>query len=510
MSLTKATYSMIEGAPINVFDFMTKAQQQDVASGTGALDVTAALAAALNAAKAIPFSEKEMVFPAGLYRVTQFDFTGAGFCTFTALGTVQIYGNGTEDFVFGCDGYVTNDSDSTFTRSSKFIGGEWVIANTSGTYNHIVKVTAAVNCIFENFSISGNCGPASGANKIACAVNFSFVNRFIRFNVGTPGTPNAGFRSLNIGVGPASGNNFNNNVFESCRIQAGILLSPYTDTVGIYLAGGNANRISSCDISALAVGIEIGNERGLVAEANYHEFCTQNIVRAVSGNSRGNVFIGGIYEVASNSAAYNLQSTQNTTIIGGRYTGVSGGSSRVFVDQGTACFGLSIISPDLLNIDTPLTGTYRGASTVSDAQVMQVQWLSFPPNSVQSSDPNTLDDYEEGSWTPTKSTGTAFASASGYYTKTGNQVTATFSATFATETNASNAQITGFPFSATGVFSEQQGLAVGYNTSSTPVGGSLATATMSLRKVGVGGGVATITEMSGAVLSGSISYFTSS
>ena len=41
MSLTKATYSMIEGAPINLLDFG--------ADGTGASDATAAIQAAITA-----------------------------------------------------------------------------------------------------------------------------------------------------------------------------------------------------------------------------------------------------------------------------------------------------------------------------------------------------------------------------------------------------------------------------------------------------------------------------
>lgn len=56
-----------------------------------------------------------------------------------------------------------------------------------------------------------------------------------------------------------------------------------------------------------------------------------------------------------------------------------------------------------------------------------------------------LDDYEEGTWTPTGFNIT-FASASGKYTKVGNVVHCTFSAGFPTTTNGSVAYITGLPF----------------------------------------------------------------
>lgn len=55
MSLTKATYSMIEGAPVNVLDYG--------AVGDGVTDDTAAIQAAVNAAQAV-------FFPVGTYKLT--------------------------------------------------------------------------------------------------------------------------------------------------------------------------------------------------------------------------------------------------------------------------------------------------------------------------------------------------------------------------------------------------------------------------------------------------------
>jgi hypothetical protein len=61
MSLTKATYAMITGAPANIFDFMTAAQIADVQSGAAALNVYDAIAAALATGQALRF-------PAGTYK----------------------------------------------------------------------------------------------------------------------------------------------------------------------------------------------------------------------------------------------------------------------------------------------------------------------------------------------------------------------------------------------------------------------------------------------------------
>lgn len=58
-----------------------------------------------------------------------------------------------------------------------------------------------------------------------------------------------------------------------------------------------------------------------------------------------------------------------------------------------------------------------------------------------------LDDYEEGTWTPTGD-GITLASASGRYTKIGDTVHLFFEVVFPTTANTGGAQINGVPFSA--------------------------------------------------------------
>lgn len=83
--------------------------------------------------------------------------------------------------------------------------------------------------------------------------------------------------------------------------------------------------------------------------------------------------------------------------------------------------------------------------------------ISFPATASASSDANTLDDYEEGTWTPAFTAATvgnlsvSYSFQNGVYTKIGNLVTVTgFVVTSAfTHTTASGvAQITGLPFTA--------------------------------------------------------------
>ena len=83
-----------------------------------------------------------------------------------------------------------------------------------------------------------------------------------------------------------------------------------------------------------------------------------------------------------------------------------------------------------------------GLLDISSASAGQIK---FPATQVASSDVNTLDDYEEGSFTPTGN-GITFTSASGTYTKIGRAVTFRLDALWPTTANASLARIAGLPF----------------------------------------------------------------
>jgi hypothetical protein len=85
--------------------------------------------------------------------------------------------------------------------------------------------------------------------------------------------------------------------------------------------------------------------------------------------------------------------------------------------------------------------------------------IKFPATQNASTDPNTLDDYEEGTWTPTLSTtGTAptvaYTNRSGAYTKIGNMVIVSCSVRCTVSSIGSGlAIITGLPFANAGYLS---------------------------------------------------------
>jgi len=74
--------------------------------------------------------------------------------------------------------------------------------------------------------------------------------------------------------------------------------------------------------------------------------------------------------------------------------------------------------------------------------------ITFPASQSASSDVNTLDDYEEGTWTPIDSSGNGltFTGVSAYYTKIGDMVFATFELVYPATVSSFNNRIGGLPF----------------------------------------------------------------
>jgi hypothetical protein len=90
--------------------------------------------------------------------------------------------------------------------------------------------------------------------------------------------------------------------------------------------------------------------------------------------------------------------------------------------------------------------------------------ISFPATESASSDANTLDDYEEGTWTPvlggsTSETGQTYTRQLGQYTKVGRQVTVTWDVIISNVgTMVGNGHLKGLPFT---VNSTNQGYRAG-------------------------------------------------
>jgi len=81
--------------------------------------------------------------------------------------------------------------------------------------------------------------------------------------------------------------------------------------------------------------------------------------------------------------------------------------------------------------------------------------ITFPATASASSNANTLDDYEEGTWTPTVAGGTTAGTTTytvqyGFYTKIGRTVTVLFEAAYSAATGTGAIRIGGIPFAGGG------------------------------------------------------------
>ena len=118
-----------------------------------------------------------------------------------------------------------------------------------------------------------------------------------------------------------------------------------------------------------------------------------------------------------------------------------------------------------------LVGT--STANTSGAKLQTSDGLTFPATAVASADPNTLDDYEEGTWTPVASRlsgGSITASYGdliGKYTKIGRMVTihCYLQITSVTSQGSSSSRLSGIPF--TPPVSLTTAGAVFYNTAAT-------------------------------------------
>lgn len=163
---------------------------------------------------------------------------------------------------------------------------------------------------------------------------------------------------------------------------------------------------------------------------------------------------------------------------------------------------------------TPLAGTevvplVQSGTTkkvpVSDltaGRTVSANAIAFPATQVPVADPNTLDDYEEGTWTPTDLSGAGLSITvnSASYTKIGRLVVANFYVTYPATGSASTAQLS-LPF-VSSTFQIGQALSTLGNVQCAMAANGSAAATFR------SAALATYTnlELSGADILASISY----
>jgi hypothetical protein len=152
-----------------------------------------------------------------------------------------------------------------------------------------------------------------------------------------------------------------------------------------------------------------------------------------SGNTF-NTFVGV-------QSGYAVTTGSKNTILGG-YSGNNGG-----LDIRTSNNYIVLSDGD----GNPLISTADNQTVALEGAVPNSgTGIAFPATQSASSDANTLDDYEEGTWTPVDGSGSGLSFTSdGTYTKIGRQVLVQGNVVFPSTANGNSVVIGGLPFTST-------------------------------------------------------------
>ena len=355
-------------------------------------------------------------------------------------------------------------------------------------------VTSATNMIAIGYrSIYGNSGFVTGGSNIGIG-NETFYNLLSGTNnvaIGHQSLYSNNTGSSNTAVG-FDASKANTSGQPNTAIGAGALV---TNTIGannVAVGGGligstrgamdgniSGSQNTAVGVGALSANTTVDNNTAVGYQALYSNTTGpsntalgfQAGYTQTTGNGGGNVFIG--YRAGYSGNGY------QQTILGNDAGLLSTGNNNTFVGNesgstmtsGTGNTILGRFNGNQDGLDIRILADYivlsdgngarqitmkEGQSLALDSAIPQTgTGITFPATQSASSDANTLDDYEEGTWTVNlrfggTSTGITYYSRAGKYTKIGNSVV--LAGSFYLDSKASNtgdADITGLPFTVT-------------------------------------------------------------
>jgi hypothetical protein len=268
----------------------------------------------------------------------------------------------------------------------------------------------------------------------------------------------------NVSIGYAS---LNSNTTGSYNVANGYQALAYNTTASNNTAVGYQAAYSSADVSyTTAIGFQalyaqatggIGNNTG-VGYRSLYNLTSANNVTAIGYRSGYSITTAAGSTMLGLEAGYSTTTGINNTFIGqqsgyyvttgakntilGQYSGNQGG-----LDIRTASNYIVLSDGD----GNPQLYTANGKTLVlPSGTISSGTGIAFPATQSASTDANTLDDYEVGSWTPSGVLTTAGTSASssvaGTYTKVGRLVTVATNFTFTKGTGTGNFSVSGLPF----------------------------------------------------------------
>ena len=169
------------------------------------------------------------------------------------------------------------------------------------------------------------------------------------------------------------------------------------------------------------------------------------------GGSQLNTFVGGAYQNNGTYGIHLSQYAQSNVFSGGDPEANT--INQVRIDAGAINNAFYMYTVLYSGFSIAATSDNNRIECIDHNRV--ISGITFPPTQVPSNDANTLDDYQEGQFTPTvvgsSSAGTGtYTTQWASYTKIGRQVTVQIYLVWTNHTGTGNLRIGGLPFTATG------------------------------------------------------------
>ena len=198
-----------------------------------------------------------------------------------------------------------------------------------------------------------------------------------------------------------------------------------------------------------------GTATNLTGTASININGTVGATTPTTGAFTSGAFSSGVLQTGTQAAAF--ENTFSALPAGragkGLEIGISSGTAllNAYDRTGSALFPFQIDALTIfLNANTSVAATLGVGNATPSASGAGI---TFPATQSASSNANTLDDYEEGTWTPIDGSAATltFTANTGFYTKIGNLVTAQGVFTYPITTTGNAARVGGLPFGQTNV-----------------------------------------------------------
>jgi len=152
----------------------------------------------------------------------------------------------------------------------------------------------------------------------------------------------------------------------------------------------------------------------------------------------------GLYRIGANNDGFAISGTKLLDF-GSALLGITGAAT---ISTTLGVTGATTLSSTLAAGNTTITGTLQVSTGAAvGGATAGAGGLAFPATAVAVADANTLDDYEEGTWTPSLGGNTTYTTQSGVYVKIGRMVWIRFTVrVISIGTGSGSGSFSGLPF----------------------------------------------------------------